>query len=322
MRSIITIVLLVKSIFLFSQELETDSAWIESEVKILYAEAEQITNVLYNYLELDYWLENLDTLSDANKVKIGIYKEQRDNLLTTALNYYEEITTKYVTSKLYHRALNNQGIIEFELKLYERAKKSFLEILNSNVDDKEEVQVGFGLMAEPYANYRNRAAEMLYEIEYSQGNYNEAKKYLEESTKHQYHHWCSNAFEEKEFWLAFQRSKIESKFENYVKATKMIIPHLFNRRIMKEEELREYTVNLLFHMKTKDELLQEFEIGINNFYKRRIEPESDYENYFIRFLGEEIEISIYGSSDKEDELKQIKEHVEFQWLYNHIKSKK
>ena len=320
MKIIFTITLLLYSNLLFSQELDVDTSWIELEAETLYSEAEQITNVLYNYLELDYLIENIDTLSDKNKMRVWIYQEQREKLLTAALNCYNQITIDYVSSKLYHKALYNKGLMEFELKMYDKAKQSFLSVLNRGLKDEEDARID-PLIEEPYSNYRNHAAEMLYEIEFAQGNYNEAREYLEESTMHQYYHWCGNAYEEKEFWLSFQRSKIESKFGNYDEATKLIIPHLFNRRIIREEELREYTLKLLFQMKTKEELLKEFEIGINNFYTRRVGADSDYENYFIKFLDGELEIDIYTPENKEDEIKLVKEHIELQWIYNYIKSK-
>jgi len=322
MKIALATILIINSVFLFGQELETDTAWIESESKSLFTEADELTSIVYYHLELDYLIENLDTITEKGKIKKEVYLEQKEDLLRRALFNYEQLTSEYPTSTLYHKALNNRGIIEFEFKMYERAKKSFLEILNSDVDDKEEVRVGYGLMAEPYANYRNRAAEMLYKIEFAQGNYEEAKKYLEESTNHKYHHWCGNAHEEKEFWLAYQRSKIESKLENYEEARKLMIPHLFSRRIMKDQELAQYCLDLLFQEKTKGELIDEFETGINNYYSRKIRPDSDYLDYFITFLGVELEVDIYMPENKKEEPKMIRDKIENQWIYYLIKSEK
>ena len=322
-KSNISIILIFISInVLFSQELETDTAWIESESKALFTEADELTSIVYYHLELDYLIENLDTITEKGKIKKEVYLEQKDYLLKRALRNYEQLISEYPTSTLYYKALNNRGIIEFEFKMYERAKKSFLEILESKVNDKEEVRVGYGLMAEPYANYRNRAAEMLYEIEFIQKNYEEAKIYLEKSTKHEYHHWCGNAHEEKSFWLAYQRSKIESKLENFEEATKLMIPHLFSRRIMKDQELAKFCLDLLLQVKTKKELIDEFEVGINNYYSRKRRPDSDYLNYFIMFLGEEIEVDINMPENKDEESKIIREKVENQWIYYLIKSEK
>lgn len=322
MKIAIATILIINSVFLFGQELEMDTAWIESESKMLFTEADELTSIVYYHLELDYLIENLDILTEKGKIKKEIYLEQKEDLLQRALRNYEQLISEYPTSSLYHKALNNRGIIEFEFKMYKKAKKSFLEILNSEVDDKEEVRVGYGLMAEPFANYRNRAAEMLYEIEFTQGNYEEAKRYLEESTKHKYHHWCGNAHEEKEFWLAYQSSKVESKLGNFEEARKLMIPHLFSRRIMKDQELARYCLGLLLQVKTKEELIKEFETGISKYYTKKRRPNSKYLDYFISFLGEEIEVDIYTPDNKDEELNRIREKVENQWIYYLIKSEK
>lgn len=318
----IIMVLLINSVFIFGQELEKDTAWIESESKALFSAADELTSIVYNHLELDYLIENLDTLTEKGKIKKEVYLEQKEDLLKRALNNYEQLTSNYPTSSLYHMALNNRGIIEYEFKMYENAKKSFIELLNSDVDDKEEVSVGYGLMAEPFANYRNRAAEMLYEIEFAQGNYIEAKRYLEESTKHKYHYWCGNANEEKEFWLAHQSSKIESKLGNFEDARRLMIPYIFNRQIRKDQELAQYWLELLLRVKTMEELIDEFEKGIRNYYTKKRRPDSDYIDYYIKFLGEELKVDIYTPENKDEEPKVIKDKVENQWIYYLIKSGK
>ena len=320
MKFVLTLILLINSIFLFAQELENDSIWIESESKLLFTEADRLTSIVYYDLELDYLIENIDTLTEKGLIKKEIYLEQKEYLLKRALSNYEELTTEYPLSSLYHKALNNRGTLEFEFKMYNRAKKSFLEILESDVNDKEDVRVGYGLMAEPYANYRIRASEMLYEIEFALGNYDAAKNHLNGSTKYQYHHWCGNAHEEKALWLNYQKSKIESKLENHKIAAKLITPYIFNRRIMKDPEFANYCLNQLLQIKTKKELISEFENGINNYYSRKIRPDSEYLHYFIKFLGEELEVDIRTQEEKEKEVNLIREEVENQWIYLLIKS--
>jgi tetratricopeptide (TPR) repeat protein len=269
MKIAIATILMINSVFLFGQELETDTSWIESESKSLFTEADELTSIVYYHLELDYLIENLDTLTEKGKIKKEVYLEQKEDLLERALRNYEQLTSEYPTSSLYYKALNNREIIEFEFEMYD-----------------------------------------------------EAKKYLEESTKHKHHHWCGNAHEEKEFWLAYQRSKIESKLGNYEKARKLMIPHLFSRRIMKDQELAQYCLDLLLQAKTKEELIKEFEKGLSKYYTKKRRPDSKYLDYFISFLGEEIEVDIYTPDNKDEELKMIHEKVENQWIYYLIKSEK
>ncbi len=319
MKNAITIILILQSVSLFSQEMELDSAWIESDSKSLFKEAEELTNIVYYHLELDYLISIVDTSTIKGKARREIYLEQKEELLRKALSNYEELILEYPTSTLYYRALNNQGILQFELKFYYAAKKSFLEVLNSDVQDEEEVSVGHGLMAENFANYRRRASEMLYKIEFIQGNYLEAKKYLEESEKYPYYHWCGNAHEDKNFWLDYQRSKIAFKLENIEEARKIMIPHLFTRKIRTDTELREYLLELLYHDLTKETLIQEFEKAIDLYYTKKKKVDSNYFDYYIPFLGEALKVDIYRPKNKDEALNMIRRKVESQLIYILIK---
>lgn len=73
MKIAVTTILLINPLFLFGQGLETDTVRIEAESKALFTEADELTSIVYYHLELDYLIDNLDTLSEKNKIKREVY---------------------------------------------------------------------------------------------------------------------------------------------------------------------------------------------------------------------------------------------------------
>jgi len=123
-----------------------------------------------------------------------------------------------------------------------------------------------------------------------------------------------------EFWFAYQRSKIEAKLGNYEEATKYIIPHLFNRKMI--SEFGTHCLNVMFKIKTKEQLFEELDSSINNFYSRKRRPNSNYFNYYIKFMGEELEVGIRTPENRDEEQQLIREEIENQMIYFYLEPRK
>ena len=91
---------------------------------------------------------------------------------------------------------------------------------------------------------------------------------------------------------------------------------------MRNQELSDYYMGVLLAKRTKEQLIEEFEISIKNFYKKKSNPDSKYFSYFIEFLDTELEVDIYTDETKKSEQELIREYVENQWIYYLIKSEK
>jgi tetratricopeptide (TPR) repeat protein len=120
-----------------------------------------------------------ETIEDSIELRAEYATEIKESILEKALGFYNELIDSFPKSKLRFRALNNKGFIELSLEDTAEAKKTFLAILNSIANDKEKGGVGSGLMGEPYANYKNRAARILASIGIQANNWNEALRYLD-----------------------------------------------------------------------------------------------------------------------------------------------
>ena len=86
-----------------------------------------------------------------------------------ALKGYQYIVNNHPKNELYPRAFYNVGYIYFIQKKYDKSIPIFKEILESNFNEKE--NLGGGIMADPYTNYRHRASEILSEIYYDKKKY-------------------------------------------------------------------------------------------------------------------------------------------------------
>lgn len=125
-------------------------------------------------LNLEGKINNYDTLIDEQKKLRKQAINLKDEILDKALDYFDELIKQYPKSELFFRALNNKAKLEFDLGYINDAKKSYLAIYLSKAKDTEKGGIGSGIMAEPYANYKNRALKQLSEIENSQGNFTKA----------------------------------------------------------------------------------------------------------------------------------------------------
>lgn len=128
--------------------------------ELLFEKANAIQQALHTILDED---ELADTSTKA-KIRREYAQEIKENMLDKALDYYQELVDSFPKSPLVFRALNNKGLIEYELGDNHEARQTFLAILNSKANDRERGGAGEGLMMEPYANYKNTAAKMLAEI--------------------------------------------------------------------------------------------------------------------------------------------------------------
>ena len=116
-----------------------------------------------------------------------------DEKLDDALNCYLYIVDNHPKNDLYPKAFYNVGYIYFIQKDYTKAIDIFKAILESNFNEKENLDGG--IMADPYTNYRHRASRILSEIYYDKYNYHMALHYFALSdTTYPYLHFCGNEY--------------------------------------------------------------------------------------------------------------------------------
>lgn len=249
----------------------------------------------YDLNELyDYEIENhFDKKTDSTFLASDEYEHIKYTLLEKAYDYYKELIDSFPKSKLYYRALNNIAFVSKQLERDSQAESYFLKILNSNANDYEK-HGGEGLMAEPFANYKNRAIKQLALIYIKKSDFKEALNYLEKTKKYPYHHFCGNELSAEEIYMATLYAKCYIGLNQYKKAKKIVLPHIIENGLAGNHELVEITIQLLLKNYKANELKEKFEFAFSN-YKTEMEKgkEGQYERYYIEYLDEKIEIDIW-----------------------------
>lgn len=220
-----------------------------------------------------------------------------------ALKGYQYIIENHTTNELYPRAFYNVGYIYFIQKKYDKAKPIFKKILESDFNEKD--NLGGGIMADPYTNYRHRASEILSEIYYNKKKFDTALYYFALSdTTYPYLHFCGNEYASNNVHTALRYSDIYKKLKQPDKALEKLLPSVFitladNSKVI--EELKTF-------LSGKKELKKELDNSLSKIYSKKIDREDySYTSYYFKFLNVEIGVpnSYEDKKEKFDKKKAI-----------------
>ena len=241
-------------------------------------------------LSIDWELKRLDTLKQKEKIKYDILTTEKEEILELALEQFEKIIDEYPSSKLYHKSLYNLVHIN-SLMDYEEDEIKYLEmILTSNSNDKE-YSGRSGLMANPYANFKNEASKRLTEIYIKKGDYKKALEYKKINEKYPLQHFCGNAFAADEIHNAKQYAKIYIGIGEKKKALKYLLPHIFNNGLANNSSLVDLTIEILNKNFDPSLVKKDFENAINKLHSKTEKKGDDkWTNYYIKYFDTEIEI--------------------------------
>lgn len=218
-------------------------------------------------------------------------RELQEKIRTRALQCYKSLLEDFPQSKLRFRALNNRALLEYQLKDYDEAKQTYLSIVNSKADDKELGGVGSGLMGEPYANYKNRAAKMIAEICLRDSNYQEALNFLSLTKQYPYRHFCGNEYAADDMFMAMQLAKCYLGLNDYKKAYSVLLPRIIENGLANNHSLVKLTVEALLKTYTKTELRISFQKAIQSYSIEEIDKKDpSYITYYINFLDNRLRV--------------------------------
>lgn len=190
-------------------------------------------------------------------------------------------------------------------------------ILSSDANDKENSGRN-GLMANPFANFKNEASNRLTEIYILKKDFKKALEYAELNKKYPYQHFCGNAIEADKIYNAKIYGEIYYGLGNTKKALSYLLPKIFENGFANNSNLVELTYNILFKEFEPQFIKKEFEKSIQNFYSRKSTEYTIERNlYYINFLNNEIEVPNwtlfveYDRTIKEKDIEKIIKQTEF-----------
>ena len=271
--------------------------------EILFEKAVTLHALVYDDLNLDFHIKEADSTDE----KAVYAKEIKETILEKALVVYNQLIDSFPKSKLVYRALNNKGFIEVELDDLGEAKKTYLSILNSPANDKERGGVGSGIMGEPYANYKNRAAKQLAEIAIKQENYQEALGFLEQTKTHKYQHFCGNEYAADEIYTVTAYAKCYNGLQQTEKAYETLLPYIIENGLADNSDLVDFAIKMLLERYKKDELKQKFEEAFKNAIVEKGKGGDGTDRYYIDFLNTKIQIDSWmiASGDASERNKEL-----------------
>lgn len=263
--------------------------------------------LLQQLVSEDLELDDIINSKDSTKQELAI--DIKETILDKALEYYQELIDSFPKSKLLFRTLNNKGFIELALDNKVEAKKTFQKILDSKADDKEKGGIGSGIMAEPYANYKNRASKILAEISIKDSNYSEAIKYLDLTKNYPYRHFCGNEYAADEIYMSELYAKSYLGINDKQKALKILLPNILENGLADNSDLVDLAYKTLLKDYQKDELKVKFEQAFKSYQTEKIKSKKEeYDKYYITFFDTKIELNSWRLDYLKPEEKQAEVH--------------
>lgn len=295
-------ILLVLCLTSCSSLKNTTSSVEENADLIIFNKGVSIFEVI-DETSFDYELDNADTTTVEGKIKFETLNNKKEEILELAFEQFEKIIEEYPNSELYHKSLYNLAHIS-SLMDYEEDEIEYLEmILNNDANDKE-FSGRSGLMANPYANFKNEASNRLTDIYIEKEDFEAALRFKKINEKYPLQHFCGNAFAADEIYKAKQYAKIYIGLSDNEKALNYLLPHIFNNGFADNSSLVGLTTTFLKKNYSIDKLRTDFESSIENIYtKVEKEGNNEWTNYYIKYFNTEIEIPSWKLSFETDEEK-------------------
>lgn len=230
-----------------------------------------------------------------------------------ALECYLYIVENHPRNELYPRALHNAGYVCFLQRKYQESVDAYTKLLNGGQNELE--PLGGGIMADPYTNFRHRAATQISDCYYELGQYDSALHYLALSdTVYKYISTCGNAYAEYYIRTALRYADIYQKLGQPDKAIGKLLPQVFDSGLADNSKIIAELEKLL---KGKPKLLKKLEKSIDGVYLKTFTSDyGDYERYCIRWLGVEIRYSnkSWEQNTKEDVMRKMRESEFYQMI--------
>lgn len=252
---------------------------------ILFEKALLLQQLVNDDLQLNRGISSGDSLSE----KAAFEADMKEIILEKSLFFYDNLIEQYPNSKLLYRALNNKAYILLNMDEVDEAEEIFLLILDSKLNDAEKGGVGTGIMAEPYANYKNRAAKTLARLSIEKKDYKSALEYLNLTHKYVYRHFCGNEYAADKIYVAELYAQCYIGLKDFEKATEVLLPELMNNALTDNTDLVNLAYQVLMETYSREELSTKYEEAFRHYEVETVKTKKyEYQTYHIVFLGRKI----------------------------------
>lgn len=255
-RYILLLIILILSSLSKAQDLQKD--------EILFNKGIASYSFVYDDIDVDFEIEMLDSLIVEEKIKMEILKELKEQALGRSSEYFEEVVDDFPDSKLFFRSMNNVAYISLELGEIDSAIKYYKIILESKANDNELGGIGEGIMADPYALYKNRACKSLANIYLEKGDHVMALKYIELTKKYPYSHFGGNEVVADKIYISKLYSQCYIGLGDVDKALSYSLPEAFYRGLASNDDILDVLITILKQNYTKEQIDLELDKSLKN----------------------------------------------------------
>ena len=230
----------------------------------------------------------------------GIFAQKTQKRFEYANKLYEEEnydSALYLFTAIYNRGIGsteliaksyyNIGIIYLEKKDTLNTKRIFTNILSSDFNDMDRAGTGEGLMAEPYALYKNNSCRILAKLALQQKDFKSALTYIEQADKrYPYRHFCGNEYTANDIYMASMYARCYEGMGDKEKAIKTLLPHCIENGLASNGYLVDQLCLLLKEKYSKEEIKQEINTATSGIYIKEIKHrDSGADQYFKKEFG-------------------------------------
>lgn len=201
------------------------------------------------------------------------------------------------------KAMFNSGYVYLLQGKIKQAKKTFLDILDEDLNEMDRGGRGSGLMGEPYALYKHNSCEALADMELNAGNFESALEYIELFDKvYPYHHFCGNEWAAYDIFKADMYAKTYCGLKDTTEALQKLLPNIFNSGLASNEALVKYTISILLQQYERSFLINSFKDAVANMSVKTIgKGRNERKDYGINFLN--VWVSVPSSFSDRSEVK-------------------
>jgi len=196
---------------------------------------------------------------------------------------------------LISKAYYNMGYILLITKDYANAKMIFEDILTSDFDDMDEGGTGEGLMAEPYALYKNNSCNILAKLALEEKDFKKALAYTEMADKeYPYYHFCGNEYAANNIHLAWLYAKCYEGLGDKDKALTTLLPECLDNGLANNDSIVKMAAQLIKEKYKYEEIEAAIDNAVAGISSRKVRIGTNSRTQYITSLFQ-FEMTLPGS---------------------------
>lgn len=236
----------------------------------LFEKGVALYSLVYNDLEIDQSISELDPSRYEDSIKIKLLTSQKKAILNRALEYYEQFISQTPNSFITFQALQDAGFITYQLKDTNRAINFYEKALNFHKVDQDLKYQSCLHLAQIYLEHKD---------------FKKSLKYLKLTKKYPFRSFCGNAYDDEEIHLSVLYARCYIGLDQIQKALYYTLPKIFYDGLALNKEIVDLAVQILQNNFDQEKILSELEEAVKNPIK------DDSGTYYLNYFN--VKVPVY-----------------------------